>query len=71
MGTVMKAVVVALIIGLLGPLALSTIFGTSTSGWSANAATYWPYVGLILIVAFILILLGIAVSSWMGRRGSL
>lgn len=60
--------VIALAIGVflgaaLLPSALTNLFGANTTGWNTDAITMWGVSGLMVVIAFVLTIIGIA------RRG--
>lgn len=63
---ILTIIVAAILIGFLAPTAVGSIFGADTSTWSATGATTWANLGVIVIVAFLLIVIFIAVRPFMG-----
>jgi len=48
------------------PTAISNLFSANTTGWSTEAVTMWTTTGLLVVVAFAIAIIGIAIRRRTG-----
>ena len=67
-GVVIGIFVALILVASVFPTAFQQIFGASTTGWSESTIALWKLIPLIGTLAVVLLLVGLSLAVFKGRR---